>query len=119
MNEILDKISKAVIEGDPDNIGMLTELALSKGLTAEDTEPPGILPFRRLLLFRRPATRCLARRSALPWDSKIRAVARRGEALWRSPDRATPDSPATGGSRIFLVAARAARCCLRRAERLV
>lgn len=36
MDAILDQISKAVIEGDPDNIGMLTESALSKGLAPED-----------------------------------------------------------------------------------
>ena len=44
MNEILDKISKAVIEGDPDSIGMLTELALSKGLTAEDILDKALMP---------------------------------------------------------------------------
>jgi len=44
MNEILDQISKAVIEGDPDNIGMLTELALSKGLPPEDILDKGLMP---------------------------------------------------------------------------
>jgi 5-methyltetrahydrofolate--homocysteine methyltransferase len=44
MNEILDKISKAVIEGNPDNIGMLTESALSKGLTPEDILNKALMP---------------------------------------------------------------------------
>ncbi len=44
MNEILDQISKAVIEGDPDSIGMLTESALSKGLTAEDILDKALMP---------------------------------------------------------------------------
>jgi 5-methyltetrahydrofolate--homocysteine methyltransferase len=44
MNEILDKISKAVIRGDPDSISMLTELALSKGLTAEDILDKALMP---------------------------------------------------------------------------
>ncbi len=44
MSEILDKISKAVIEGDADSIGMLTELALSKGLTPKDILDKGLMP---------------------------------------------------------------------------
>lgn len=44
MDEILDKISKAVIEGDPDNIGTLTELALSKGLTSDDILNKALMP---------------------------------------------------------------------------
>ena len=43
MNEILDQISRAVIEGDPDNMGTLTELALSKGLTPEDILNKGLM----------------------------------------------------------------------------
>ena len=44
MDEILDKISKAVIEGDPDNIGTLTESALSKGLTPDDILNKALMP---------------------------------------------------------------------------
>jgi len=44
MSEILEKISKAVIEGDTDSIGMLTELALSKGLTPKDILDKGLMP---------------------------------------------------------------------------
>ncbi len=44
MNDILEKISKAVIEGDADNIGMLTELALSKDLTPKDILDKGLMP---------------------------------------------------------------------------
>ena len=44
MNDILDKISKAVIEGDVDSIGMLTKLALSKGLTSKDILDEGLMP---------------------------------------------------------------------------
>jgi len=44
MNDILEKISKAVIEGDADDIGMLTELALSKDLTPKDILDKGLMP---------------------------------------------------------------------------
>jgi len=44
MNDILEKISKAVIEGDADNIGMLTELALSKDLAPKDILGQGLMP---------------------------------------------------------------------------
>ena len=44
MNDILEKISKAVIEGDADNIGMLTELALSKDLSPKDILDKGLMP---------------------------------------------------------------------------
>ncbi len=44
MSEILSKMSEAVIKGDTDNIGMLTELALSKDLTAEDILNKGLMP---------------------------------------------------------------------------
>jgi len=44
MNDILEKISKAVIEGDTDNIGMLTELALSKDLSPKDILDKGLMP---------------------------------------------------------------------------
>ncbi len=44
MNNILEKISKAVIEGDADNIGMLTELALSKDLIPKDILDKGLMP---------------------------------------------------------------------------
>ena len=44
MNDILEKISKAVIEGDADNIGMLTELALSKDLIPKDILDQGLMP---------------------------------------------------------------------------
>jgi 5-methyltetrahydrofolate--homocysteine methyltransferase len=44
MNNILEKISKAVIEGDADNIGMLTELALSKDLSPKDILDKGLMP---------------------------------------------------------------------------
>ncbi len=43
MNDILEKISKAVIEGDADDIGMLTELALSKDLTPKDILDKGLM----------------------------------------------------------------------------
>ena len=43
MNDILEKISKAVIEGDADNIGMLTELALSKDLAPKDILDQGLM----------------------------------------------------------------------------
>jgi len=44
MNNILEKISKAVIEGDADDIGMLTELALSKDLSPKDILDKGLMP---------------------------------------------------------------------------
>ena len=44
MNDILEKVSKAVIEGDADNIGMLTELALSKDLSPKDILDKGLMP---------------------------------------------------------------------------
>jgi 5-methyltetrahydrofolate--homocysteine methyltransferase len=44
MGEILDKISKAVIEGDADSVGMLTELALAKGLTPKEILDKGLMP---------------------------------------------------------------------------
>ena len=44
MNNFLEKISKAVIEGDADNIGMLTELALSKDLAPKDILDQGLMP---------------------------------------------------------------------------
>jgi 5-methyltetrahydrofolate--homocysteine methyltransferase len=44
MNDILEKISKAVIEGDADNIGTLTELALSKDLSPKDILDKGLMP---------------------------------------------------------------------------
>ncbi len=44
MSDTLEKISKAVIEGDVDNIGMLTELALSQGLTPKDILDNGLMP---------------------------------------------------------------------------
>ena len=44
MNNFLEKISKAVIEGDADNIGMLTELALSKDLSPKNILDQGLMP---------------------------------------------------------------------------
>jgi len=44
MSDTLEKISKAVIEGDVGSIGMLTELALSQGLTPKDILDNGLMP---------------------------------------------------------------------------
>ena len=44
MSEILERISKAVIEGDADNIGTLTELALAKDVTPNDILDKGLMP---------------------------------------------------------------------------
>ena len=44
MSEVLEKISKAVIEGDEDMIGILTQAALGAGLSAKEILGGGLMP---------------------------------------------------------------------------